>query len=147
MLLSKKLKTRQSKTSRFAGQSWQRLACARYDAEQRNRFKTINLIIEESFWQPPVNLIIGDQVVSLRGGLNEVTVQRRIKQADGKWNRQQRVWEILYDQAVTLGPKDRIQNLEVSNARHLSIADNWNLPVSNTRHLNRRIIHVRPRKE
>ncbi|MDQ3012002.1 MAG: hypothetical protein M3X11_15000 [Acidobacteriota bacterium] len=110
MLLSKKPKTNQSGISRFAGQSWQSLACARYDAEQRNRFKTINRIIEESFRQPPINPIIGDQVVNIRAGIKEVALQHRVKAAGGKWNRSRQLWGIRYDRAVELGLEERIES-------------------------------------
>ncbi|MBL8190254.1 MAG: hypothetical protein JNK38_19715, partial [Acidobacteria bacterium] len=53
MLLSKKLKPGQPGTKRLVSQYGQSLLNVRYryDPEQRNRFKTIELIIEESFWQ------------------------------------------------------------------------------------------------
>jgi hypothetical protein len=43
------------------------------------------------------------------------------------------VWEILSDQAIALGFKDRIQNPEVSNNRHQPITDMRTAEVSNTR--------------
>jgi len=53
-------------------------------------------------------------------------MQRRVKQAGGKWNSTMQVWEIHYDQAVALSLKKRIVKLEVSDIRHHQ--------VSNTRH-------------
>jgi hypothetical protein len=54
----------------------------------------------------------------LRVEFEETELQRRVKQAGGKWNSTMRVWEIHYDQAVALGLKKRIVKLEVSDIRH-----------------------------
>ncbi len=125
----------QKGTKKFLDCYGEKLICVRYnyDKQQRKRVTTVEIIVEESTWTPPAAPIPDPILVGLRVGLNEVPVQRQIKQAGGKWNREQRVWEILSDQAIALGLKDRIQNLEVSNTRHLSITDNRNLLVSNTR--------------
>lgn len=73
MLLSKKLKPGQPDTKRLVAQYSQTLLNVRYryDAEQCKRFKTVELIIEESFWQPPVKLIPSDQIVGIRIGIKE----------------------------------------------------------------------------
>jgi hypothetical protein len=43
----------------------------------------------------------------LRVEFQETELQRRVKQAGGKWNSAKRVWEIHFDQAVALGLKKR----------------------------------------
>ncbi|MBS1789380.1 MAG: hypothetical protein JST85_16765 [Acidobacteria bacterium] len=117
MLLSKKLKPGQPGTKRLVAQYGQTLLNVRYryDAEQCKRFKTVELIIEESFWQPPVKSISGDEIVGLRVGIKEVDLQRKVKAAGGKWNYNRRVWEIRYDQVVKLELTDRIAQEYVSN--------------------------------
>lgn len=117
MLLSKKLKPGQPGTKRLVAQYGQTLLSVRYryDAKQCKRFKTVELIIEESFWQPPVKPISDDQIVGLRIGVKEVELQRKVKSAGGKWNYNQRVWEIRYDQVVKLELTDRIAQEIVSN--------------------------------
>jgi len=39
--------------------------CARYryDSEQHKRFKTAELIVEESLWQPPAKAISEDKII------------------------------------------------------------------------------------
>jgi hypothetical protein len=117
MLMSKKLKPGQPGTKRLVTQYGARLVCVRYryDANQCKRFKTVELIIEESTWQPPAKPTLDDEIVGLRVGLKETDLQRRVKAAGGKWNPGRRVWEIRYDQVVRLGLIDRIELRNVSD--------------------------------
>lgn len=117
MLLSKKLKPGQPETKRLVSQYSQSLLNARYryDLEQRKRFKTIELIIEESFWQPPAKPISGDEIVGIQVGVNEVELQRKVKAAGGKWNYNRKVWEIRYGEVVRLGLMDRLTQEKVSD--------------------------------
>ena len=48
---------------------------------------------EESGWSPPEKA----EIVGLRVEFQETELQRRVKQAGGKWNSAKRVWEIHYD--------------------------------------------------
>ena len=118
MLMSKKLKPGQPGTKRLVGQYGQRLLCVRYryDGVQGKRFKTIELIIEESLWQaPPKKPLRSEQVVGLRIGIKERGLQAHIKTAKGKWNEGQQVWELRYDKVVELGLTERIVQPKVSN--------------------------------
>ena len=53
----------------------------RYDEQRRKRFTTVEIIVEESGWVPPDKPVI----VGLRIELHETELQRRVKQAGGKW--------------------------------------------------------------
>ena len=114
----------QKGTKKFLDRYGEHLICVRYryDERRRKRFTTVEIIVEESGWSPPERPVI----VGLRVDFQETELQRRVKQAGGKWNSTKRVWEIHYDQAVALGLKKRIAKLEVSDIRHHQ--------VSNTRH-------------
>ena len=117
MLMSKKLKPGQPGTKRLVGQYGQRLLCVRYryDGVQGKRFKTVELIIEESLWQPPPKPLRPEQVVGLRIGIKERGLQARIKTAQGKWSERQQVWELRYDKVVELGLTERIVKTKVSD--------------------------------
>ena len=120
----RKLNPGQKGTKKFLERYNEKLFCVRYryDVEQRKRFTTVELIVEEASWSPPEK----PTLVGLRVERQETDVQRRIKQAGGKWNATQRVWELQYDQAIALGLKSRMVKLEVSDSRHPQVA--------NTRH-------------
>jgi hypothetical protein len=53
-------------------------------------------------------------------GVNEVALQRRIKQTGGKWNPVARVWEMPYSQALTLGLEGRIEKRRIAISKHLN---------------------------
>lgn len=110
----------QKGTKKFLDRYGDRLVCVRYryDREQSKRFTTVEIIVEESAWSSSVIAAAPPAIVGLRVALDEVKLQRLIKQAGGKWNREQRVWEIHYDQAKALGLENRIQPIAVSNTRH-----------------------------
>ena len=114
----------QKGTKKLLNRYGPQLLCVRYryDEQLRKRFTTVEIIVEESAWSPPEP----PTIVGVRVALQETALQRQIKQAGGRWNARQRVWEMSYDQAMALGLSSRIVKQVVSNTRHQQ--------VSNTRH-------------
>ena len=57
-------------TKQLLEQYGDRLVCVRYrhDAQQKKRFKTVELIVAEWAWEPPAPRIPADQIVTLRIG-------------------------------------------------------------------------------
>jgi len=104
---------------RLVEQYGAKLVCVRYryDEKEKRRYKTVELIIGEAAWEPPQAKIKNKSVVGVRVGFKEVELQRKVKQAGGRWNPKRRLWEIRYDRAVELGLKARIKSDEVSNIR------------------------------
>ncbi|MGE0885524.1 MAG: hypothetical protein AB7P14_18400 [Blastocatellales bacterium] len=130
-----KLKPGQKGTRKLVELYGSLLACVRYryDEQLGKHYKTIELIVKESDWVPPADLIAEPVIVGLRVGLNEGGIQRFIKQAGGKWNLQKQVWELLSDQAIALGLADRIVNQSVSTNRRQQSNSNLNSQVSTNR--------------
>ncbi len=85
-------------SSRYGDQ----LVCvrSRYDAHHKRRFKTVELIVAESDWEPSTPHKQGESPVPIRVGMPEAEVRRRVKRAGGRWNPQRRVWELRYDWVV-----------------------------------------------
>ncbi|MFN0111700.1 MAG: hypothetical protein ACKVZH_22820 [Blastocatellia bacterium] len=110
-----KLKPGQKGTLKLVELYGSRLVCVRYryDEQSRKRFKTVELIVEESPWSPPP--IKPDKLVGVRVELNETELQRKVKLAGGKWFSQHKVWQLRYDQAVALGLEARIEHRKVSS--------------------------------
>jgi hypothetical protein len=104
------LKPGQKGTKQLLARYGDRLICVRYryDAERKKRFKTVELLVEESTWQPPRPRFAPDQIVCLRVTFTDVAVRDRVKQAGATWNPERRVWQLRYDRAVALGLKSRI---------------------------------------
>ena len=87
-----------------------KLVCVRYryDEKQGKRFKTVELIVEESDWQPKPKSPKASDVVGIRVEVRETALQASIKSVGGKWNRKTRVWEMRYDKAMELKLESRI---------------------------------------
>ena len=66
----------------------ERLVCVRYryDETTKERWKTVELIIEKSAWEPPQPQWQADTLVALQVAVQERTVRQQVKAAGGKWN-------------------------------------------------------------
>jgi hypothetical protein len=87
-----------------------RLVCVRYryDETKKRRWKTVELIVEESAWDPPTPGGQENAIVAIQVGGQEREVRKQGKGAGGKWNPREVVWELPYGQVVALGLTDRI---------------------------------------
>ena len=79
----------QKGAKKFLDRYGERLVCVRYryDEQRRKRGAAVEIIVEESGWSPPERPVI----VGLRVDFQETELQRRVKQAGGKWNSTKRV--------------------------------------------------------
>jgi hypothetical protein len=86
------------------------LVCVRYryDETRKERWKTVELIIEKRAWEPPRPSWSDDTLVALRVGAQERAVRQQVKAAGGRWNPRRVVWELPYGQVVALGLRERI---------------------------------------
>ena len=80
----------------------------RYDEQRKKRLKTVELIVEESEWDPHPSQRSADSVVRVRIAWSEAEVRRQVKSAGGRWNPQRGVWELRYERVVALGLEGRI---------------------------------------
>ncbi len=115
------LKPGQRGTRQLLTQYGERLVCVRYryDEHQKKRFKTIELIVAERAWEPPVPRVPADAVVPVRVDFAEVAIRERVKQAGGKWDPARKVWALRYAQVVALKLEDRLVEDEASTYRCL----------------------------
>jgi hypothetical protein len=98
-----------------------RLVCVRYryDERQKQRWKTVELIIEKRDWEPPTPRRQDDAIVAIQVAAQEREVRRQVKAAGGKWNPRDVVWELPYGQVVALGLADRI--VSQAKAREIGV--------------------------
>lgn len=88
----------------------------RYDRARQLRLKTVELIVESTPWIHPADQIAPDAIVGIKVAFAEADLQRQVKQAGGKWNRERRLWDIRYDQVVALHLTDRIETAAMPNS-------------------------------
>jgi len=79
----------------------------RYDEEQRFRIVTVELIVEKKPWTDDHNSIQEDSLVHIRIDYTEVELRKLIKSEGGKWNKEEKVWELPYRNVHNLGLNDR----------------------------------------
>jgi hypothetical protein len=105
------LKPGQKGTRKLVAQYGDQLVCVRYryDPQKKKRYKTVEIIVEEVSWAPALG---PESLVQIRVAREEMAIIQRVKGAGGKWNVQQRVWEVRYDQVVRLGLEGRIVGKE-----------------------------------
>ena len=112
MKTKRKLLPGQPGTKKLVEKFGKDLICVRYryDAERKKKIKTVEIIIEEGFWEANVNRIPANKIVDLRVNYGEVELGKRVKAVGGIWNKGKKLWELPYKQVVALGLKDRIVN-------------------------------------
>jgi hypothetical protein len=91
------LRAGQPGTKRLVEKYGDALLCVRlkYDAESRQRLKTVELVEERSDWIPPPHYA-EDALVPVRIGFSEKHLMETAKAAKGRWNPEKRVWFTRY---------------------------------------------------
>jgi hypothetical protein len=105
-----------------------RLVCVRYryDAGAGKRYKTVEIIIEEVAWTPPpphpeapkpalkVDYIDDLETkparreVGVKVFFREHELREQVKAAGGRWSKAEKLWQMPYETAVSLGLEKRI---------------------------------------
>ena len=106
----------QKGTKKLLQQYGDQLVCVRYryNSELKKRYKTVELIIDESPWIPDINqsYIKKDSKfnnpVAVRIGYRETELRDLVKNAGGKWNNYEKIWMMPYRKAVEIGLEGRI---------------------------------------
>jgi hypothetical protein len=92
------LKPGQRGTKNLSEKYGDALLCVRflYDAELRQRLKTIELIVERTEWTPPLPRYAADALVHLRIEAADMPTRLQAKAAGGRWNPEKQLWFVKY---------------------------------------------------
>ena len=92
------LKPGQPGTKRLVEKYGDALLCVRfkYDAESRQRLKTVELIVEKIEWAPPPSRYAVDTLVPLRIEVADMPLRLQAKAAGGRWNPEKKLWFVHY---------------------------------------------------
>ncbi len=106
MEIRKTLRPGDMGTKRFLNKYGNKLVCVRYrvDKQQRKRYTTIELIIEEKPDINPKAIVI----VWVKINYAEKELRKRAMEMGAKWLPNDKVWQLSYDKAKKLGLKNRI---------------------------------------
>jgi hypothetical protein len=116
MEVIKKMQPGQPGTKRYIRQYGESLICVRYrrDAANARRLTTVELIVDEGFYQRETNPIIKamypnpNRNVYVRVGYEESVLRMQIKTAGARWVAEKKLWQMRYRDVQKLGLKDRI---------------------------------------
>ena len=105
------LKPGQRGTKSLAKKYGDALLCVRfrYDAELRQRLKTIELIVERAEWTPPPPRYTADTVVPLHIQAVDMPMRLQAKAAGGRWNPEKKLWFVKYGKIVGTPLEKHIQ--------------------------------------
>jgi hypothetical protein len=106
----RKVQPGQAGTGKLLAQYGEKLVCVRYryDAANKRRIKTAELVIEEAPWEPPPPKIPLNKIMHLRIKYGEVALGKQVRAAGGTWNRGIQAWELPYQEVLKLGLSERI---------------------------------------
>ena len=101
MRSKRKLKPGEPGTQKFLQRYGDDLVCVRYryDATTERRVTTVELIVEAGPWRKSPHRIPHNKIVRIRVGYAETQLRHFVKNAGGKWNADQGVWELRYGEA------------------------------------------------
>lgn len=81
----------------------------RYDAESRQRLKTVELVVERRAWTPPAPRYPLDSLVPLRIEAADLGNRAMAKAAGGKWDPDAHLWFVRYGNIVGTSLEKHIQ--------------------------------------
>ncbi len=110
MKLARKLLPGQPGTKRWVEKYQDKFVCLRYkyDPTKGKKLKTVEIVVEELDWKPNQKRIPKNKIVNLRVEYQETTLQRIVKGAGGRWNKEKQRWQLPYKEVVALGLKERM---------------------------------------
>lgn len=93
-----KLKPGQKGTKKLVAQYGDALICVRYryDVAAHKQFKTVEIIVSESEWTPPPPKFLESELVPLRIGITEKSLQEQARAVGGRWDRKKQFWFVRY---------------------------------------------------
>ncbi len=80
----------------------------RYDKKQNKKLTTVEIIVEEKEWEKRTNKIPFNKIIPIIVMYNEIDISNLVKNAGGRWNIEEKVWELPYGEILSLGLEDRI---------------------------------------
>lgn len=97
----------QNGTKKLTRKYGERLICVRYryDEEARQRFKTVELVVDDVPWEYNRR---PDPLVRIRLSASEVALRSRVKEAGGRWLPYEKLWELPRSAARRLRLQSRI---------------------------------------
>ena len=82
----------------------------RHDYNRKRKLKTVEIIVDDAPLNPKPSKIPMNKIMNLSVAYGEVHIGKLIKSVGGKWNHEDKVWELPYREVLALGLEERIVN-------------------------------------
>ena len=117
MRVKLKLRPGQRGTKTLTEEYGDKLICVRYryDEAQHKRYKTVELIVDEVAWRPPVAKRDPEPLVQIQIDRQETSLQEAIQQIGGQGNPTRDLWQLPYKHVLALQLEGRIVEGVVPN--------------------------------
>ncbi len=98
MITRLKLKAGQKGTKKLSEKYGDKLVCVRYryDETSGKRYKTVELILEQTNWTPPKKQYPDNALVPVHIGFTDTASRVKAKAAKGRWDPEEKLWFIRY---------------------------------------------------
>lgn len=112
MRIKRTLLPNQDGTKTWVDKYGKDLVCVRYryDEVKNKRITTVELIVNEKVWEKNIERIPANKIMQIKVKYEEVNLRMLIKQSGGKWNTENKYWELPYSEVKALGLENRIMN-------------------------------------
>jgi len=108
----KTLKPGQRGTKQWMKQYGNSLLFVRYRYDDKKRFTTVELIVDESYINKNNTKIPQNKILPVKVLRKERHIQKMVKSVGGEWDSQHNVWKMPYKEIVALGLDKRIVKIE-----------------------------------
>ena len=122
-MIQRRLTPGQPGTKKYIKKYGTDLICVRYryDAEKKIKSKTIEIVVEQSHWESDGKRIPKNKIVHIRINVNEGYLRELVKAAGGRWNGQEKLWQLPYQEVLSLGLENRLVSAKnVSHIRNIN---------------------------
>jgi len=118
-MIQRRLTPGQPGTKKYTKKYGTDLVCVRYryDAEKKIKSKTIEIVVEQSHWETDGKRIPKNKIVYIRINVNERYLRELVKATGGRWNGQKKLWELPYQEVLSLGLENRL--IPANNVSHI----------------------------
>lgn len=80
----------------------------RYNEKDKKRRITVEIVVDERDWEKSARRKPPNRIVKVRIRFGETALGRAARSIGARWNREQKVWEMRYCDALALGLEKRI---------------------------------------
>lgn len=80
----------------------------RYDERMNKKLTTVEITVDKKDWEKRRDKIPYNKIIPIIVTYDEIEISNLVRQAGGRWNNDEKVWELPYGAVISLGLEERI---------------------------------------